>query len=97
MFNCIKFVRKLSTLRSLDNSTLYIENVTKYNKKKKYFIESSKTFFIKDINNHICVENTANSICPKCKGNGILFDTKSVIDFNYYKLCENCQGTGYIN
>lgn len=100
MLNNIKFVRKLSMRGVLENSNLYTEIFLTYNKKKKYIKECSKTFFIKDINNHICVENTgntSNSVCPKCKGSGILFNTKSVIDFNYYKLCKKCQGTGYIN
>lgn len=94
MFKLFHMFRKLSSV-SMCNPNIYTENVIVYNKRQKYFEDRIKTYFVNNKNEHICHDFTKN-ICKICKGHGIIFNTTSVIDFNYYRLCENCKGTGLV-
>lgn len=94
MFKIISRTRRLSNLASCSDN-IYNETYVVYNKSNRSLKEQTKTYFIKNKEDHICVADTCN-ICSYCKGSGIIFNTKSYIDFNYYKLCENCRGTGYV-
>ncbi len=86
--------RKLSSV-AMREPNIYTENIIVYNKQQKYFTEYTKTYYVNNKEEHICV-NSGGNICNICKGHGIIFNPKSVIDFNYYKLCESCNGKGYL-
>ena len=86
--------RKLSNI-ILREPNIYSENVIVYNKRQKYFEEYTRTYYVNSKDEHICL-NTCGNICNICKGNGIIFNTKSTTDFNYFKICKNCNGTGYL-
>ena len=94
MFNKITTLRRLSSL-AISDPNIYTEYYITYNKKKKYFTEYSKTYLKKNKEQHICEPDSIN-VCTVCRGNGIIFNTKSILDFNYYKLCDNCNGKGYL-
>tara|TARA_B100000902_G_scaffold399910_2_gene473542 strand:- start:2630 stop:2917 length:288 start_codon:yes stop_codon:yes gene_type:complete len=86
--------RKLSNL-AIKEPNFYSENIIVYNKRQKYFEEFRKTYYVNNNNVPVCVLSTGN-VCTICKGEGIVFNNKSIIDFNYYKLCDNCNGKGYL-
>ena len=86
--------RKLSNI-TLREPNIYSENIIVYNKLQKYFEEYTKTYYVNNKEEHICVDSSGN-ICNICKGHGIVFNSKSTIDFNYFKICENCNGRGYL-
>ena len=85
--------RHLSNLATCSDN-IYKESYIVYNKYNHALREETRTYFVNNKERHTCVSDTGN-ICQYCKGSGIVFNTKSYIDFNYYKLCENCRGTGY--
>ena len=76
--------RKLSNL-AMREPNIYSKNIIVYNKRQKYFEEYTKTYYVNNNNDHVCVLSTGN-VCTVCKGEGIIFNNKSIIDFNYYKL-----------
>ena len=86
--------RKLSNI-AMREPNIYSENIIVYNKQQKYFTEYTKTYYVNNKEEHICV-NSSGNICNICKGQGIVFNSKSTIDFNYFKICENCNGRGYL-
>ena len=86
--------RRLSS-QAIRDPNIYRENIIVYNKRQKYFEEFTKTYYVNNKDEHICV-NSSGNICNICKGRGIVFNNKSTIDFNYFKLCENCNGKGYL-
>ena len=86
--------RKFSNL-AMREPNIYSENIIIYNKQQKYFTEYTKTYYVNNKEEHICV-NSCGNICNICKGQGIVFNSKSTIDFNYFKICENCNGIGYL-
>lgn len=91
----LKILKNTRTLSNLACNNFYTETDYLYNRKKKYFEEFYKTFNVNK-NKHECVSTANGNICRICKGHGIIFNTTSVIDFNYYRLCENCNGTGFV-
>lgn len=93
MLKTILRTRYLSNLTSCSDN-IYNETYFVYNKYNRSIREESRTYFVINKDKHICIADTCN-ICHNCKGSGIIFNTKSYIDFNYYKLCENCRGTGW--
>ncbi len=92
--NMLNLLKKPRSLSNLACNNFYTETDYLYNQKKNYFEEFYKTFNV-NRNKHECVSSTGD-ICKICKGHGIIFNTTSVIDFNYYRLCENCKGTGLV-
>lgn len=94
MFKIFGTFRKFSNL-ALSEPNIYSDNIIVYNKLQKYFTEYTKTYYDNGKEEHILL-NSSSSICNVCKGAGIIFNNKSTIDFNYYKLCDNCNGKGYL-
>ena len=94
MFKIFDSFRKLSNL-AMRKSNIYNENIIVYNKQQKYFTEYTKTYYDNGKEKHILL-NSSSSICSVCKGQGIVFNSKSTIDFNYFKLCNICDGKGYL-
>ncbi len=87
-------LKKLSTQVN-PNSNIYSQSIIIYNKRQKYFTEKTNTYYVNNNREHICV-NSSGKICSKCKGLGVIYDTKRTIPINNFKLCNNCLGNGYL-
>lgn len=94
MFKLFGTFRKFSNL-ALKEPNIYSDSTIIYNKVQKYFTEYTKTYYINNKEEHILL-NSSGSICSVCKGQGIVFNNKSTIDFNYFRLCDICDGKGYL-